>query len=162
MANKPERSPFYTEGLRFSCTRCSTCCRFESGFVFLSEKDTSVLTDALCMKFEDFIDTYCRWIPSMNGIDKLSLKEKSNKDCIFWALEPNAGCLIYNSRPLQCRSFPFWSSILNNKTNWALTAKSCPGMDNGNLFSQDSIKEWLVMQENEMIISRHILSKGEF
>ena len=31
--------PFYAEGLRFSCERCSACCRGEPGYVFLTKED---------------------------------------------------------------------------------------------------------------------------
>ncbi|MDR3247725.1 MAG: YkgJ family cysteine cluster protein, partial [Treponema sp.] len=40
------KQPFYANGLRFSCTRCSSCCRYESGYVFLSPEDVDVLAKA--------------------------------------------------------------------------------------------------------------------
>ena len=182
MQQTAEISPFYAQGLRFSCTRCSSCCRFEKGYVFLSQKDASKLAASLNMDYNNFIERYCRWIPSMNGGQnrklELSLKEKSNYDCIFWTPElstspqgglygtvsgvPNEGCQVYESRPLQCRSFPFWQSVLSNKGSWEMTSKDCPGMGRGVHFSQDSIKKWLAMRHNEPIISRNSVSKGEF
>jgi Fe-S-cluster containining protein len=162
MLNFSGKGTFYTQGLHFSCTRCSACCRFESGFVFLSEKDVSLLCAALNMGYEEFAETYCRWIPAENGNFQLTLKEKSNFDCIFWAKEPVEGCVVYDKRPLQCRSFPFWPSIVNNKNNWEITAQSCPGMGKGKLHSGDSVKNWLAAREKEPIISRSNLSKGEF
>ncbi|HQO67077.1 MAG TPA: YkgJ family cysteine cluster protein, partial [Spirochaetales bacterium] len=30
---------FWHEGLRFECARCSACCRYEPGYVFLSADD---------------------------------------------------------------------------------------------------------------------------
>jgi Fe-S-cluster containining protein len=133
MPIEAEKSPVYARGLRFSCTRCSVCCRFESGFVFLSKKDAALLGAALNMGYSEFMDAYCRWIPSENGDFQLSLKEKSNYDCIFWAKEPVEGCAVYDKRPLQCRSFPFWPSIVNNKKKWEMSARSCPGMGKGTL-----------------------------
>ena len=157
--------PFYANGMRFSCIRCSACCRFDSGYVYLSENDTYALAAALNLSYQDFIQSYCRWVSSSNGVFTLSLKEKSNYDCVFWASKPLEGCLVYESRPLQCRSFPFWHSILDNKYRWKITAKSCPGMDKGALNSYESIKKWLVMRQNEPIISRDNIfdeMKGEF
>ena len=157
MLKAPEGTPFYAQGLCFSCVRCSACCRFESGFVFLSSQDTSLLGTALNMADKDFITAYCRWVPSENGKTQLSLKEKSNYDCIFWSQE--AGCLVYKARPLQCRAFPFWASVLKNKSSWEITAKDCPGMDRGELHSRDSINAWLSIREKEPVVSGSL--KGE-
>ena len=146
-------SPFYAQGLRFSCTRCSACCRHDSGYVFLSGKDVSILGAALDMEYGEFTKVYCRWIPSVNGTWQLSLREKSNFDCIFWTEE---GCSVYEKRPLQCRSFPFWQSVVCDKRNWKMTAQGCPGMGRGSLHSTDSIKKWLALRLKEPIISRSI------
>jgi Fe-S-cluster containining protein len=146
---------FYAQGLRFSCARCSACCRHEEGFVFLSGKDASLLGEALNMEFQEFTKAFCRWVPAADGIDKLSLKEKSNFDCIFWKQN---GCSVYEARPLQCRAFPFWHSVLSSKANWNLTAKSCPGIGQGTLHSRDYIKKWLAIRQKEPIISRSILN----
>ena len=161
MLKEAEKSPFYAQGLLSSCTRCSDCCRFESGFVFLSEKDASLLSTALKMELMSFTETYCRWVPAENGKHQLSLKEKSNYDCIFWAKEPVEGCMVYNHRPLQCRAFPFWSSIVDNKNSWEMAARDCPGIGKGEFHSRDSVAEWLVAREKEQIISRSNLSGGE-
>jgi len=173
MLKTPGKSPFYAKGLRFSCVRCSVCCRFESGFVFLSEKDASLLGNTLNMGGKEFAETYCRWIPAENGDYMLSLKEKSNRDCIFWSPElspraegevsrvPVGGCRVYRSRPLQCRSFPFWASLLGDKNSWETTAMGCPGMNSGLHYSQDSIEKWLAARQKEPIISRSYQSMGK-
>jgi Fe-S-cluster containining protein len=145
--------PFYAQGLNFSCKRCSSCCRFEAGYVFLSEKDVSILGAALSIPVQEFISSYCRWVPGENGKDRLSLKEKPNNDCIFWKAEKE-GCSLYESRPLQCRAYPFWLSILDSKKNWGIHAKDCPGMNHGAFHSADSIKNWLTLRQMEPIISR--------
>ena len=153
------RAPFYAGGLRFSCARCSACCRFESGYVFLSGKDASRLVDSLKMGYREFIETYCRWIPSDNGTSRLSLREKSNNDCIFWAQgnpDSRGGCSVYESRPIQCRAFPFWSSVVNSQTGWKRTAADCPGMDRGTFHSPESIEKWLALLQNEPIISKSV------
>jgi len=161
-----EKSPFYSQGLNFSCIRCSACCRYESGFVFLSQKDVLVIEKALNMKHPEFIQTYCRWISSVNNTCQLALKEKTNFDCIFWTdklkegqiQEENIeeGCSIYNARPLQCRAFPFWAAVVCDKESWEMTAKDCPGMGQGVLHSRDSIEKWLALRQNEPIMSKGV------
>ena len=152
---------FYSKGLRFSCVRCSACCRHDSGYVFLSGKDASVLITALKMEYKDFVKAYCRWIPSVNGTEQLSLREKSNFDCIFWEQKPESGCSVYAARPLQCRSFPFWTSVVLDKSSWDFAASECPGMGKGTLHSGESIEKWLAMRQKEPIISRSTKNKGE-
>jgi Fe-S-cluster containining protein len=143
--------PFYASGLSFSCTRCSTCCRYESGYVFLSETDVSRLAAECKLTIDQFITTYCRWIPSASKFERLSLKEKANLDCIFW----NSGCQVYDSRPLQCKSFPFWPDTLALKESWERTGASCPGIDRGKLFSMDEIEALLKQQKSEPAIIRN-------
>ena len=158
MPDLNKKPPFYADGLRFSCKRCSQCCRHESGFVFLSEKDVVRMAEALKIGCEEFSLSFCRWIPQVNGIEQLSLKEKSNLDCILWAISAGAnadgGCSVYESRPLQCRSFPFWPSMLNSSVSWEAAAKDCPGIGQGSLHNLDSILEWIAIRQNEPIMSR--------
>jgi len=142
--------PFYTEGLCFSCIRCSDCCRHESGYVFLSKEDASDLAAEFKMTYSQFVKKYCRWIPSANYTERLSLKEKSNYDCIFW----DSGCKVYKSRPLQCRAFPFWPNILKQKESWEKTGEECPGINRGELHKLREIEEFIESQAKQPIITR--------
>ena len=146
-----QNRPFYTEGLCFSCTRCSSCCRHESGFVFLSEIDVSRLATECQMTYTEFVDAFCRWIPSPNKTERLSLKEKPDFDCVFW----DSGCKVYNSRPLQCRVFPFWPNVLNSKESWERTKSECPGIDRGKLYTYNEIEALLETQSKETILTRN-------
>ncbi|MDR0524770.1 MAG: YkgJ family cysteine cluster protein [Spirochaetaceae bacterium] len=141
--------PFYAPGLRFTCARCSACCRYESGFVFLSEKDALILAKCLKMSYTSFIETYCRWVPAPEE-ERLSLKETSDFDCIFW----NNGCSVYEGRPLQCRTFPFWQAHLRSQQIWDRIAEECPGMGKGTLFTRDDIESCLQKQSAEPLITR--------
>jgi len=122
--------------------------------VFLTEKDAFLLGEALKMGYNEFTEAFCRWIPSINRKEQLSLKEKSNFDCVFWV--QGEGCSVYEARPLQCRAFPFWLSVAKTRESWKMTAESCPGMDKGILHSRDSIEKWLALQQCEPIIFRSI------
>ena len=160
MLKRSENNPFYANGLRFSCKRCSRCCRYDSGYVFLSENDALRMAAALKMSNKEFTAAFCRWISIGNGQAQLSLKEKSNYDCILWSLNAGdsseGGCSVYNERPLQCRAFPFWQSMLASEESWETASLECPGMGKGSLYSRDSINDWLSMQENEPIMLRKV------
>ena len=147
-----DKEPFYTPGLRFSCTRCSSCCRKESGFVFLSENDLSRLATELHMDYTGFIETWCHWVPFDRGRERLSLREKANYDCIFW----KDGCTVYHARPVQCRSFPFWYSVICSQEAWDAAARGCPGINAGELHSREEIADWLRQLEEELIIEREL------
>ena len=83
------------------------------------------------------IEKYCRWVPYYDGNEVLCLKEKDNFDCIFW----ENGCVVYNARPLQCSSYPFWDFLLKDKKSWDNAAKTCPGMNNGEFHSYEEINK---------------------
>jgi Fe-S-cluster containining protein len=126
--------------------------------VFLSQKDLDLLVKAFRMGYTEFMKIYCRWVPMPDGTERLSLKEKSNLDCIFWVSSQDqkgeGGCSIYEFRPLQCRAFPFWPSILGSRKDWENTADACPGMGQGRLHSAGIIENWLEQQEGEPVIIR--------
>ena len=146
---------FYDGGLLFSCTRCSSCCRHESGFVYLSENDLSRLAHKHQMGYTAFVETWCRWIPFEPGTERLALKEKSNYDCIFWtAAAGSEGCAVYDARPLQCRAFPFWDSVLGSEEAWKNAGTRCPGMNNGKNHDKTEIEGFLRLMEDELIIER--------
>lgn len=148
--------PFYAAGLRFSCTRCSSCCRYESGYVFLSKKDLSLLAAECQMEYTDFVETYCRWVPVEAGTERLSLKETSAFDCIFW----KEGCRVYTARPLQCRTFPFWPSVLSSAGSWKIVKSTCPGMSQGRFYSREEIESRLAAQQAEPALTRQRRDAG--
>ena len=139
MLEASEKSQFYAQGLRFSCKRCSACCRFDAGYVFLSMKDTSSLCAALNMQHVEFLDTYCRWVPGENGKNQLSLREKQNYDCVFlefqswWRLFG-----LWNKTP-PVPDFSFLAIGYEKQNNWKMAALNCPGMDQGTFHSEDSM-----------------------
>ena len=137
---------FYKNGLQFSCTQCGHCCRHDPGYVFLSEADVEQAINFLSISEDEFIEKYCT-IVDIGFFKKVSLQEKSNYDCIFW--QDGVGCSIYEARPLQCRSYPFWPSILESRETWDQEAKHCPGMNRGPLHGEEEIKDWLDRRERD-------------
>ncbi len=141
-------TPFFAQGLRFGCTRCSRCCRHDPGHVFLTRTDLDALTAGVGLDEKTFVGTYCRPV-TMGGRALLSLKEKPNYDCIFWE---SGGCRVYPHRPFQCRSFPFWSSILASESDWRRMGEYCPGIGRGRTHSREEIEAWLAGREGEPVL----------
>jgi Fe-S-cluster containining protein len=117
--------------------------------VFLSEKDALILAKTLSLSYNSLIETYCRWVPAL-GEERLSLKETADFDCIFW----KDGCSVYEGRPIQCRTFPFWGSIVGSRAMWLRTARDCPGMETGRLFTREEIELCVQKQSAEPLIAR--------
>jgi Fe-S-cluster containining protein len=59
---------------------------------------------------------------------RYSIREKKLGEgdyaCIFFD-EKNNGCSIYEARPNQCKTFPFWEQFKCNKTE---AKQECPGV----------------------------------
>jgi Fe-S-cluster containining protein len=128
--------------------------------VFLSSTDVDVLVKALDVGYTEFMEQYCRWVSQGGYMERLSLIERPNKDCVFW----KDGCSVYEARPLQCRAFPFWPSILKNFSGtWKSAARNCPGMGRGILHSAETIDEWLEKQQAEpAMIRKATYPEGEY
>jgi Fe-S-cluster containining protein len=145
-----EKELFYADGLRFSCKRCSSCCRYDQGFVYLSQKDINKLSSVLKMDVNGIISAYCRWVAGGNGETVLSLKEKPNNDCILW----DDGCTVYPARPFQCVTFPFWNSIIASEQYWEIASSGCPGMNCGELHTREEIDKISALCSSQTIISK--------
>lgn len=147
---------FWHNGLRFSCKRCSSCCRFDPGIVNLSRDDLDRLLEWSGLAEGAFIETYCRWVPKADGYDYLCLLEKKNFDCILW----DNGCTAYENRPFQCSSYPFWPSLLSDEDWWESNAQDCPGVNQGALHESAEIEEYLTRRRAEPYIRRKAESNG--
>jgi len=122
---------WYSDGLRFECTRCRQCCTGEPGYVWVNKNRVVSIADFLAMTVREFLTRYCRrvwW--------RVSLKEMDNGDCVFLTEQ---GCSVYPVRPEQCRSFPFWPDNLSSPGRWEAVRKRCPGVGRGKLYRPDEI-----------------------
>jgi Fe-S-cluster containining protein len=146
---------FYDNGLHFSCTKCSGCCRHESGVVYLNAGDLTKLCRFVNLSQDDFIAAYCRWVQYANGSKALSLTEQRNYDCVFW----DKGCTVYEARPVQCVTYPFWTSLLSSEDSWKNEAVYCPGVQagltgTGTLYTVQTIRQRLADYENSCPIQQ--------
>ncbi|HAH61747.1 MAG TPA: zinc/iron-chelating domain-containing protein [Treponema sp.] len=130
---------FFDNGLHFTCTQCSHCCRIEPGFVFLSRDDLTKLCRWFNLTEERFIEKYCCRVPYYDETDVLCLRETAAYDCILW----NSGCTAYGARPVQCSTYPFWTRLLSDRAAWNDEKKSCPGIGTGRLWAKNEIMEQL-------------------
>jgi len=128
--------PWYQSGLAFECTQCGNCCSGpETGYVWVTDEEIERL--AIAMEMGDDLDAFRRkFVRSV--LSRQSLVEYSDGDCIF--LDPKTrGCMVYEARPTQCRTWPFWPQTVNSPSDWARAAKGCPGCNSGPVYELDAI-----------------------
>lgn len=144
---KDEASRWYAKGLSFSCTQCGNCCTGAPGYVWVSDIEIDRFAAFLKIDRKVFLKTYCRLIGG-----RVSLKEtrslKNEYDCVFLKeIEIGEGekkrmkrvCTVYDVRPLQCRTWPFWDGLLANEEAWHSAAERCPGMNKGKTYTISQI-----------------------
>jgi uncharacterized protein len=148
--------PWYAEGLNFTCTQCGNCCTGGPGFVWISREEIIRLAEYLKISPEQTVEQYCRKVDG-----QWSLKEfrnpAGNYDCVFLkedqvsvpgakgaksVMATRRRCTIYDVRPLQCRTWPFWPENLWDRKTWDHAAKRCHGMNAGSRhFSRERIEQ---------------------
>ena len=129
--------PWYKDGLAFECTQCGGCCSGAPGFVWV--EDWEVQAMAAKMGMQDDLDGFERQFVRQVE-NRRSLVEYPDGDCIF--LDPQTrGCIVYEARPIQCRTWPFWGSNLETSRTWAQTSRSCPGCNHGKLYQLEHIEK---------------------
>lgn len=118
--------------MRFKCTRCGNCCTGTPGYVWLSDEELAALAARVELTEAEFKAVYVRRVGK-----RLSLREKPNGDCVFY--ERGKGCTVYDLRPEQCRTWPFWESTTDSPEAWERMKEDCPGAGRGRLFTADEI-----------------------
>lgn len=128
-------------GLRFSCTMCGSCCSGPSGYVLFTDEEAAQMAAKVGVTPEAFHAEYTR-----ETVLGRSLAEKPSafgNDCIFLdrqAVPGRAVCALYEARPTQCRTWPFWKSNLASPRHWDRASRGCPGMDKGPLTPPETIR----------------------
>ena len=96
-----------------ACDTCAgNCCIGESGYIWISEKEIGVLAKYLNITQEELRLKYLNKISYKYSINEVKLSE-DNFACVFFNLEKRQ-CSIYEARPRQCRTFPFWEYFKKN------------------------------------------------
>lgn len=116
------------ESFKFSfnpdaCKQCGgRCCIGQSGYIWLSQDEIEKIYTYLQISAKSFFDIYLEKVGY-----KFSLREFKYKDgyaCVFFDTNKKQ-CEIYEVRPKQCKTFPFWDHF---KTNLKEAREECPGI----------------------------------
>lgn len=137
-----DQGEWYADGLRFECTRCGNCCTGPPGAVWFTEEEGRAMATKVGLDEAEFYRTFAR-----RERGRWSLRENLTErgyDCIFLDrdAEGRSGCRLYEARPSQCRTWPFWPENLASRESWesARRGTPCPGMGEGPLIPVEEIR----------------------
>ena len=113
------------DGVRFTCQPgCRNCCEV-TGYVYLTEEDLLRAAQYLGMTAADFESKYVIRYKKL-----LRFRKPRGSQCHFLNAR---GCGIHPVKPVQCRLYPFWPELVENRRKWNLEKRCCPGLDKGEL-----------------------------
>ncbi len=114
----PLALPWYEDGLNFSCTGCGKCCKVD-GDVWLAPEEVPPIAKHLGLDLSEFRSNYVKAeITPSDGNEEESWMclKRDEGACVF--LGEDNRCSIYDHRPIQCRTYPFWPSLLSDEEAW--------------------------------------------
>jgi hypothetical protein len=112
--------------------------------VYLTPKDVRRFAEFFGLSSAQFKKQYCG---SKDGNVFLVDSPEAWGDCMF--LENGNRCGVYEARPEQCRTWPFWPENMKAKI-WRREIQSyCPGVGKGRLHTREEIEKILESQKED-------------
>lgn len=130
-------------GLRFECTQCGKCCWTRGAYshVYMTQEDLGNLAAALKLPVAETRERYT--FRDENGWMELDFQ---GGRCVMLDEKTNL-CRVYESRPTQCRTFPFWPEMIS-RGGWTAEAKRiCEGVGKGNVVPKDVVAQRMADQK---------------
>ncbi|TFF85731.1 MAG: YkgJ family cysteine cluster protein [Promethearchaeota archaeon] len=170
------------EKLRFECTRCGRCCTDEKTLVNVTYRDILRIKEALNLNLDEINHILAFYIfdhepteedkkkmvispvETERGLAFVGLRKRPDGSCYFYDKKEKK-CLIYNTRPNFCRTFPFSFEVIEEEPGIRMKytekgKKYCPGINEdsplinkskwlklGKTTIEDLNKNYFVMEE---------------
>jgi len=129
-------TPWYSRGLAFECTSCGRCCTGRGSYVWVTVEEAAALAARFELSLDDFGRRYLRRVGG-----RYALVDGPRGDCVFLK---GKLCTVYDHRPQQCRTFPWWPDNLESPEAWQQAARDCEGIrDDAPVVSADRIGQVL-------------------
>ncbi len=130
--------PWWHQGVRFECQGTGRCCisRGRYGFVYLTLEDRRRLAKHFGLSTQSFTRRHCA---RTEGFFHLKTVEGP---CQY--LE-GTRCGVYEARPGQCRTWPFWPENMSPRIWNREIAPFCAGVGKGPVRSEAEIRRLLVL-----------------
>ena len=123
------------EAPRFECQPdCFKCCA-KPGIVYFDKKSIENASKITKLSPAQFRKEFLKrndgqWVHEV----------EDRNPCAFLTPE---GCSIHFGKPIQCRSYPFWSENMTSKAMWKLVGGFCPGIGSGPHIAVTTIRNFL-------------------
>ena len=118
------RGVWWAKGVPFQCQPdCGRCCDQPGGIVYLAPTDAERLAEHAKMDVESWLKRDCT--KTLDGRYVLRSRQGDGV-CIY--LNEQKQCNVYQSRPQQCKAFPWWAENLRSQRSWKEVKESCPGL----------------------------------
>src|SRR5262249_26363776 len=102
-------------------------------FVYLTEADAARIARHLGLSQAEFERQYVYRTRHL-----LRLRVPRESQCHFLR---EGGCSIHAVKPVQCRIFPFWPEVVDDKREWRKAVEWCRGIGKGELVQIESARE---------------------
>ena len=79
-----------------------------------------------------------------DGNEVLALQEDKQYRCILW----KDGCSMYDARPVQCSTYPWWDWLCGSKEMWQECGRTCPGIGSQKMWTKEQIEEQIKLNSN--------------
>ena len=128
---------FVERGICFECLPgCTKCCAIP-GMVYVKLEEIPRMAEFFGLPREEFMEKYLQ----RHWGDVYNLNFPDSEPCMFLN---EKGCEIYEVRPAQCRTFPFWPENMSDLRVWRKAKKLCPGIGRGKNYAVNEIIEIMV------------------
>jgi len=120
---------------------CGNCCTGPEGYVLFTPEEGERIARRLGISTADFLDRFTH--ETEMGRSLQEVRTEHGLDCVFLdraAVPGRAVCGIYDQRPAQCRTWPFWASNLSGPRAWTRAGRTCPGINRGQLVPPEQIR----------------------
>ncbi|MEA3512349.1 MAG: YkgJ family cysteine cluster protein [Campylobacterota bacterium] len=101
---------------KFDETKCESCegncCIGESGYIWITKNECEKLSKLLNITVSKLNEEYLFKIGYRYSIKEKQIS-KNSYACVFFDLDKKR-CGVYEARPIQCKTFPFWEYFKNN------------------------------------------------
>ena len=130
---------YYPKGIRWSCKRCGTCCRNASHRprrILLLPSDITRLEGVGEKDFMERVKGEEPFIAEMKKMGGACVKLTEK------------GCMVYPSRALLCRMYPFWVER-EGRSLEVMVDTRCPGFGHGPELKEDYFRDLLTIALKE-------------
>lgn len=136
---------WFKDGVQFECTGCGKCCEAtleESGqspVTTFTREEARRIAKYLGLTVSAFMEHHTE---IENGILTLNWVISESPTCYMHCTFYNPithQCGIHEVKPHQCRTFPYWPSMLASRESWNEQKALCEGINQGPLITESEL-----------------------